>query len=146
MTHRNDGADAARFDILFETQRFNVSEGHEHFINPCCFGEDSAEWLRQRLSEKGVTASAPRQEDWGWYLFVRQNADHYFLGVGGHRREGASSDANAGEWGIMIEKKRSLWDRLLGVNKIRDTEPIFSIVENILREQSDIYNMHRESL
>jgi hypothetical protein len=26
----------ARFDILFETDRFNVSQVKEHFINPCC--------------------------------------------------------------------------------------------------------------
>jgi hypothetical protein len=35
-----------RFDILFETDRFNVSEVKRHFINPCCFGEDLAGWLR----------------------------------------------------------------------------------------------------
>ena len=46
-------------DILFETDRFNVSEVKEHFINPCCFGEDLAEWLRQELIKREITASAP---------------------------------------------------------------------------------------
>ena len=55
-----------RFDILFETNRFNVSEVKKHFINPGCFGEGLADWLRQRLSEECVAAEPPGQEDWGW--------------------------------------------------------------------------------
>lgn len=146
MISRENDAAAARFDILFETERFNVSKVQKHFINPCCFGEDLAEWLRQKLNERGVNTGIPGQEDWGWYLLVRHNANRYFVGVGGHRREGAPSDTNTGEWRIMIEKRRSLWDRLRGANKITPTEPIISIVETILGEQSDIHNLHREPL
>jgi hypothetical protein len=40
------------FDILFQTNRFNLSEAKEHFINPCCFGEDLAEWLPEQLAKK----------------------------------------------------------------------------------------------
>lgn len=47
------------FDILFQTNRFNLSAAKEHFINPCCFGEDLAEWLREQLAKKGVSADAP---------------------------------------------------------------------------------------
>jgi hypothetical protein len=40
--------------LLFRTNRFNLSKVGEHFINPCCFGEDLAAWLGGRLREKGV--------------------------------------------------------------------------------------------
>jgi len=50
--------------ILFRTGRFNLSKVGEHFINPCCFGEDLAAWLRVKLVEKGVEARQPYQEDW----------------------------------------------------------------------------------
>ncbi len=78
-----------RFDILFETDRFNVSQVKEHFINPCCFGEDVAQWLREKLAEKGAVTGTPGQED--------------FVGVTGFHKEGALN-ANEGEWRIMVKK------------------------------------------
>ena len=51
--------------ILFKTNRFNLSKVGEHFINPCCFGEDLAAWLRIKLSERDVEVREPYQEDWG---------------------------------------------------------------------------------
>jgi len=132
-----------RFDILFETDRFNVSEVKEHFINACCFGEDLAEWLRQQLTKKGHSAGAPYQEDWGWEMLAQQGPKRYYLGVSGYPREDAVG-ANDGEWRIMLEKKRSIWERLRGRNKIVETEPILAMVEDILREQADVRNVRRE--
>ena len=131
------------FNILFETDRFNVSEVKEHFINPCCFGEDLAEWLRQRLAEKGVTAGTPGQEDWGWYLFAQQDSQRYFLGMGGYPGKGGLGK-NDGEWRIIVEKRRSIWEKLRGRNKITATDPVVSIIEDILREQPDVRNLSRD--
>ena len=88
------------FDILFQTNRFNLSEAKEHFINPCCFGEDLAEWLREQLAKKGVSADAPYQEDWGGEMPARQGSQGYFLGATECPSEGAV-DKNDGEWRIM---------------------------------------------
>jgi hypothetical protein len=134
-----------RFDILFETDSFNVSQVKEHFINPCCFGEDLAQWLGDRLTEKGVITAPPGQEDWGWYLFGQRGPERYFLGVCGYRCEDAVGK-NEGEWRIMVERRRSLWDKIRVRNKITDTDPILSIIEDILREQKDVRNMRREQL
>ncbi len=133
----------ANFNILFETDRFNLSEVKEHFINPCCFGEDATEWLRQRLTEKGLTAGATGQEDWGWYLFARQDSRSYFLGVGGYHRESAVGK-NDGEWRIMVEKKRSVWEKLQGKNELTEDDPILAILEEILRREADIRKVRRE--
>ncbi len=132
-----------RQDILFESDRFNVSEVKEHFINPCCFGQDLAEWLRQELIKRDITSSTAGQEDWGWYLLVQRGSERYFLGVGGYHKEGALS-ANHGEWRIMVEKRRSLWDKLRGKNKITATDPIFSVIEEILHGQAGVLNVTRE--
>jgi hypothetical protein len=51
---------------------------------------------------------------------------------------------NDGEWRIMVEKKRSLWDKLQGKNKIIAADPILSTIEDILREQADIRNVSHE--
>jgi hypothetical protein len=130
-------------DILFETDHFNVSEVKEHFINPCCFGEDLAEWLGQQLTARGITTGAPYQEDWGWELFAQQGLRGYFLGVTGYLREPAAG-RNDGEWRIMVAKKRSMWDKLRGRNTLTVDEPILSVVDTILREHTEIRNVRRE--
>jgi hypothetical protein len=133
-----------RYDILFETSRFNVSEPKEHFINPCCFGEDSVAWLREKLVERGVQASAPGQEDWGWYLQAKWGKDSYFVGLGGYLKENAASK-NDGKWRVMIEKHQSIWDRLCHKNKISEDEPILAIIETIFRAEPDIRQVRRET-
>ena len=133
-----------RHDILFETSRFNVTDPKEHFINPCCFGEDAAAWLRGELIEKGFTVGSPGQEDWGWYLQAGYVGNSYFLGFGGYLQEEAAA-RNMGEWRVMIEKRRSVWDRLRNRNKMSEDEPIVAIVENILRAEIDFHNVRRET-
>jgi hypothetical protein len=68
-------------DILFKTSRLNLSKIGGHFINPSCFGEDLAGWLRIKLADNGVEVSLPGQEDWGWYLRATYDGDSYFLGM-----------------------------------------------------------------
>lgn len=70
-------------EILFKTSRFNLSEVGEHFINPCCFGEDLAVWLREKLLAIGVDSGEPCQEDWGWEFKAKNGGNYYFLGMGG---------------------------------------------------------------
>ncbi len=54
---------------MVETGIFEHREVKAHFINPCCFGEDFARWLKQELSrftELGFELSEAIQEDYGW--------------------------------------------------------------------------------
>jgi hypothetical protein len=71
-------------DILFKTSRFNLSKVGEHFINPCCFGEDLAAWLRIKLVDKKIKVFEPYQEDWGWELPSRYGSDFYYLCMSGN--------------------------------------------------------------
>jgi len=55
--------------ITIETDMFEHREVKPHFINPCCFGEDFAAWLKRELSpltSDGFSFSEPIQEDYGW--------------------------------------------------------------------------------
>ena len=52
------------------TDRFEASTPGPNFINPRCFGEDFANWLRSELSRHNLIVSEPVQEDWGWVLLV----------------------------------------------------------------------------
>jgi hypothetical protein len=135
-TYKRENVNPARVDFLFETNRFHLSQVKDNFIHPCCFGKDLAEWLRDRLVESRLSASPPGQEDWGWYVRIRQDSQRYLLGVAGNRKPAAAS-ANDGEWRIMMEKRRSLWEKALGKNMLTDADSILSTIANILREQSD---------
>jgi hypothetical protein len=127
-------------DILFDTDRFNLSVTKEHFINPCCFGEDLAAWLRSKLVENSIPTLDPGQEDRGWYIESTLGDASYFIGVGGAANESAANP-NEGEWRIMVEKHRSIWDKLKGKNKTSRSDPIFAIIREILKRESDFKNV-----
>jgi hypothetical protein len=130
-------------DLLFDTDRFNLSEVQDHFINPGCFGEDLAAWLRSKLVEKSIPSIEPGQEDWGWYIEAKLGDASYFIGVGGAANESAAN-SNEGEWRIMVEKHRSIWEKLTGQNKTSRSEPIFTLIREILEHESDFKNVRDE--
>lgn len=130
-------------DILFDTNRFNLSETRKHFINPNCFGEDLAEWLRAKLLDRGIPTIEPDQEDWGWYIEAKVGDASYFIGIGGNADE-TTNDVNQGEWRLMVQKHRTLGDKLSGKNRPSPDDPIFGVIEDILRGEPDIMNIRRE--
>src|SRR5438874_2332679 len=103
--------------ILFKTNRFNLSKVGDHFINPCCFGEDLAAWLRVKLIERKIAVPRLYQEDWGWELQANRGPDSYYLCMSGNA-DGSSMNVDEGEWRIIVEKRRSLWQRLSGNGRI----------------------------
>ena len=130
-------------DILFRTARFNLSNVGEHFINPCCFGEDLAAWLRTKLIERGCEARQPYQEDWGWELPATHRIDSYYLCLSGNS-DGSSTNKDEGEWRIIVEKRRSVGQRLTGAGKIAENDKMVTTIEEILRRQPTIREVHLE--
>jgi hypothetical protein len=118
-------------DILFETSCFNLSKVAEHFINPCCFGEDLASWLRTKLADKHIEAAQPYQKDWGWELPVTHRSDVYYLCMSGNPDE-AGTNKDDGEWRIIVQKRQSIWQRLTGKGKITADDPLVRLIERIL--------------
>jgi hypothetical protein len=128
--------------IVCKTARFNLSKVGEHFINPCCFGEDFAEWLRIRLIERNVQVHQPYQEDWGWELPANDGSDSYYLCLSGNADDSRKND-DEGEWNIIIEKKRSIGQRLTGKGKITATDNMVRTVEEILCAEATIRDVKR---
>ena len=119
------------FHILFKTDRFNLSKVGEHFINLCCFGEDLAVWLRQKLTEQGIETSQPYQEDWGWELPAKSGTDSYYLCMSGNSDE-LPDRPDEGEWRIIVEKKRTIVQRIKARGKIKvDDEMLLWITETL---------------
>jgi hypothetical protein len=130
-------------DLLFRSSRFNLSGVGDHFINPCCFGEDLAAWLREKLTERGIHADPPGQEDWGWYLGLSHDGAKYLLGISGNADESSTTE-NDGEWRIVVDKSRSVGQRLRGSGKITQDDPMVAAIEEILRAESNFHDLHRE--
>jgi hypothetical protein len=67
-----------------ETDMFEHRKVKAHFINPCCFGEDFAGWLRnQLLTSPGfdLELSEPIQEDYGWGLWAFRNKERFWIAL-----------------------------------------------------------------
>jgi len=129
--------------ILFKTDRFNLSKIDETFINPCCFGEDLARWLGKELRKKSFEVSDPYQEDWGWELPAKNETAGYCLCVSGYADD-EGTNSNAGEWRIIIEKRRSIGQRLTGTGKIETSDRMLASVREILESEPGIRDVHIE--
>lgn len=125
-----------RYDLVFSTNRFNLSQPKEYFINECCYGDDLAEWLRAELLKLGIEATKPDQEDWGWYINLQHSANSYFIGIGGNADD--ESSGNQGEWRLMIDKIRSLKEKLMGKNLMVENEEIVMILKRIVENEADM--------
>jgi len=128
--------------ISCKTARFNLSKVGEHFINPCCFGEDFADWLQVKLIERNVQVRQPYQEDWGWELPAIVGSDSYYLCMSGNA-DGSRENEDEGEWNIIIEKKRSIGQRLRGKGKIAANDKIAVMLEEILCAEPTIRDVQR---
>ncbi|GMU66800.1 MAG: hypothetical protein AMXMBFR36_30740 [Acidobacteriota bacterium] len=64
------------------TDLFEATTPGEHFINPRCFGEDFATWLRERLVSGAIETSEPIQEDFGWVLLLGRPPRRFTLALG----------------------------------------------------------------
>jgi len=57
--------------VEFRSSKFPPDEGKEAQINPGRWGRRLAEYLAQKLAERGIETEPMEAEDWGWYLPVR---------------------------------------------------------------------------
>ena len=97
--------------VTFESTAFNMTEPKDYFINPCCFGDDLAEWLIKELHKLGMKADEkPGQEDFGWYLDFEVAGIRHTLVIG-HRPAG---ETEAGTWIGWLERQRGFVGTILG--------------------------------
>lgn len=88
--------------ITIETDLFEHREVKPHFINPCCFGEDFASWLKRELShlaDEGFIFSVPIQEDYGWGFWACHGKDPFWVAISYAGEEPQETPA---EWVISV--------------------------------------------
>ena len=85
-----------------ETDIFEHREVKAHFINPCCFGEDFAVWLKERLADlndSGFELSEPIQEDYGWGLRAKHGTGSVWIAIS---YVGEGSTEMPAQWVVSI--------------------------------------------
>ena len=126
--------------IIVETDLFDHREVKPYFINPCCFGEDFAAWLKQELSrfpELAVQLSDPIQEDYGWGLWASREKDRFWIAlsyVGEGPQEGPV------QWVVSVryDPGLNLIKRLFHKPDLQAMEQIQNRVQQILASKSAI--------
>lgn len=122
-------------EVQFHSTAFNVSEPREHFINPCCFGDDVCNWLIAELRARGMsTDDAPGQEDFGWYFnFDVGGKRHCFL-ITFQPNDAATGD----RWIGWIERQRGLAGTLLGRRSKEIDAAAIGVIDEILTASANV--------
>ena len=57
--------------VEFRSNKFPAYEGEEEQINPGLWGKRLAEYLVQKLADRGIETERMVAEDWGWYVQIK---------------------------------------------------------------------------
>jgi hypothetical protein len=117
-----------------------------HFINPCCFGEDLAAWLRvklQPLAASGVEISEPIQEDYGWGLWVAKEKDPLWIALA---YCGAGPTNEPGQWVVSVtyDPGLSILKRLFHKPDPGMFNPVRDRVWEVIKSTDDIRIIDRD--
>ena len=119
--------------ISFTTTRFDITDEKPNPINPIA-GQSVLLWLREELLKAQYRVTEPETEDWGWYVDVEGADASYLVGASAD----AAEPAPEVEWVVQVHKNRSMKDKVLGRNKMTADDPLFALVEKIVRGDSRI--------
>jgi hypothetical protein len=118
--------------ITFATGKFDISKETLNDINPIA-GEAVLKWIRQHIGAAGFTSTEPSTEDWGWYMTVEGSGASYLVGASGEP-DRPPPDV---DWTIQVHKHRGFMDKVTGKNKLSKDDPLFALLERIVRDEPD---------
>ena len=129
--------------FTLETDLFEATVPGPHFINPRCFGEDFAGWLKTRLEARGVPVSEPIQEDWGWVMIAPFRASRFTLSTGVMDESIGRTPA---EWRVGVSYEKPLngfraWFRSPPTDELSQ---LAQLLDDILRGEERIQNVTAE--
>jgi hypothetical protein len=75
--------------VEFRSSKYPPYECEEEQINPGLWGKRLAEYLVEKLAEKGIATDEMNSEDWGWFVPIRTDGFRLALCLPGMTRTGA---------------------------------------------------------
>jgi hypothetical protein len=91
--------------VTFQTDFFKPIAGEENETNPGRYGKALAQWLFERLKERGVTVEGVIPEDFGWVVMVYRKPFMLWLGCG-------NTDGSTTEWSVFPVAETAILQRL----------------------------------
>jgi len=122
--------------FTFGSRQFRQADERPNPINPIA-GEGVLKWLAGQLSLQGYGCDPPDAEDWGWYTSVTTAGRTYLLGASG---DWSPSDTPT-EWIVQLELNRSLWNKVVGGNRMQSSDGVSAAIELILRNNAEVINL-----
>lgn len=114
--------------FVFRSEAFNTTVEREYFVNPCCFGDDTARWLISRLRQNGyATDTEPGQEDFGWYFGFEACGVRHVAIIGFRPGE----DGEPSDWLCWLEREAGLIASMLGRQKNVRPEAVAAIQQTL---------------
>ena len=123
---------AVKTQVEFRSKKFPPYEGEEEKINPGLWGKRLAEYLVQRLAEKGIKTQEMIAEDWGWYVPMENEGFRLALCCG-------HQDGDADEFLVFTDPSFPIIKKLF--NKIDATAELTQLtkaLEEILSSDAEI--------
>lgn len=117
--------------IEFKSDMFPAFPEEDSIINPGCYGKRLAEFLADRLAQRGIMTGSPIAEDWGWMIGITDTR-HVWIGC-------SNIDGEPGRFSIFIEPSRGYvhkWFKKISVRTITDS--LKSKILDILQEENGI--------
>lgn len=122
--------------ISFTTTMFDASKETPNPINPIA-GEGLLKWVRGELIKGAWDVSEPDAEDWGWYMIAKRSGASYLIGASGEM-DGATLPT---DWMIQVHKERTFLEKLMGKNKMSDSDALSEEIEKLLRRTAEFKNV-----
>ncbi len=90
--------------VTFQTDYFEPISKEEEETNPGVMGKALANWLVDRLKERGIAIAEIVPEDFGWMIVVSRKPFMLWLGCG-------NIESSTTEWSIFLAAELSLIQR-----------------------------------
>lgn len=91
--------------VTFTTDFFKPTADEEEQTNPERYGKELAQWLAERLKERGVLIEEVVPEDFGWVVMISRKPFMLWLGCG-------NTDGSTTEWTVFPIAELSTLQRL----------------------------------
>jgi len=120
--------------IEFGSREFDIAKEPENDINPY-HGHSFLAWLRPRLEELGYIVDGPGNEDWGWYLEVKDAHARHLVGAYAHPNDPV-------DWSVRVERWRTFREwlfRTASPPRVDDplVQTIFGLVKRVSQDPED---------
>ncbi len=122
--------------VEFRSAKFPVYPGEEEEVNPDRWGKRVAEYLYQKLRERGIETDEIFAEDWGWVVPIPHDVFSMWVGCG-HYQEYPDG------YLIFVEPskptiRKGLFKR---IDATPDIEKVASAIDRILKSDPDIHDI-----